>query len=156
MQTEVVALATTAKQSSFDECPWSSGKSAKRSRAPLVPQRKVIPTYTHSSTQLEDGESMLADTGSPDNISGMDHVLRQSRIAGSLGKPVVYEKLTKPKYIGGIGEGIITCVDQAILPACLEDGTEMKYAVACIPGNVEGDSPTPCIYGLDSMAEMHT
>lgn len=99
---------------------------------------------------------MLADTGSPDNITGHDHVLRQGRIARKFKDHVMFEQLAKPEYIGGVGVGIITCLEQAKMPTCLIYCTDFKYVVAAIPSEKEGDSPTICIDGLESMVEVHT
>lgn len=81
--------------------------------------------------------------------------MRQQRAALRREHTTEWNKLARPKYIAGIGDGTKVCTDQAILPGRLAYRSLMKFSCAVIPGRVEGDSPNPGLLGNDSMAAMN-
>ena len=62
-------------------------------------------------------------------------------------------KLTRPENVSGVGDTAKSCVHQAKVHGCLEDGTIIQYEAPVVSG---APSPLPPLYGLKSMAASNT
>ena len=116
------------------------------------PSDPVYQAFGHSTTRIPGREGPIVDTGAVYNVSGMAAIKRQAAEAETAGHKVVWEKLPKPKAVGGVGKGVEHCYLQALVPGRTQDGRLVRYVTPVI----EGESAVPSLYGLNPMSNENT
>jgi hypothetical protein len=111
------------------------------------------PPPSHSMTSIPGKEGMVVDTGAWENLSGGDSIRRQEAAALQAGHATRWQRRARPKHVSGVGDNAKVCLEDAVVPGCLNDGTLIKYTTPVISGD---PSTTPTLYGLKDMEAENT
>ncbi len=107
------------------------------------------PSVYHTQVRLRSGqEGLLCDCGAITDLCGDRTAARIESQANEAGQGTRWSKIPAVT-VEGVGKEADTIDDQAILPICLEDGTQSTYKAM-----VAKNSDLPALYGLNRMTEQ--
>ena len=103
----------------------------------------------HVRMAERNGEALLIDPGSPDNLMGEAWSRRQSALATRAGYPPAGYTEIDPFKVGGVGKEAQTCHRRAHHHICLEEGETGTFTGPELP-----NSQVPALLGLRSLDAM--
>ena len=105
----------------------------------------------HARVRLDDGESLLVDTGAPKNMTGDRCIKRIAACATQNGHGCTTLPLKNSLKIEGVGSGSNSCTHESTVAIALADGEIAHYRAPVVQ-----ESDLPALLGLDSMERRRT
>ena len=98
----------------------------------------------------KEGEALLIDPGSPENLMGSEWSQRQQQLAQAANRPKAeYRAMKQQLEVGGIGTGTQCATHSVQLPIALAGGQERSYTAPELP-----KSGTPALLGQKSLKRL--
>ena len=104
--------------------------------------------YFHAQVRGEGFEGLLIDIGAIGNLAGSEFIKRISQRSLQFGQNSLFQKLSRPLSVEGVGNSSDETQEECIAPICLPDGRTGSFTTPVIP-----NSQLPALLGLNTLSK---